>query len=119
MSTWCLTSRSGTHTSAVRRPRLDLLPSRAAAGAIEDIPEDERARRVGTAYCDSWFAGADPELIRLVLEEASHIPKEIDAPMLRAAEREFGSLRAREQVRRIVRQGFLERLSALSEQQPP
>ena len=42
-----------------------------AAGAIEDIPEDERARRVGAAYCDSWFAGADPELIRLVLEDVT------------------------------------------------
>ena len=92
---------------------------RAAVGATEDIPEEDRAFRVGAAYGESWFAEADPELIRLVVEQAPHIPKEIDAPMLRAAEAEFGSLRDREQVRRAVRHGFLERLAKLSEQAPP
>ena len=90
-----------------------------AVAAAENVSEEERARRVGTRYCESWFVEADPELIRLVVEQAPHLPKEIDAPMLRAAESEFGSLRAREQVRRAVRQGFLERLAKLSEQAPP
>ena len=94
-------------------------PPSEAPEAIEDMPHEERARRVGARYCESWFPEADPELIRLVLEDAPRIPKEIDAPMLRAAEREFGSLRDHEQVRRAVRHGFLECLAALSGQRPP
>ncbi|MYB42229.1 MAG: NYN domain-containing protein [Chloroflexi bacterium] len=93
--------------------------STTAAENAESVPEEESARRVGARHCESWVAQADSELVRLVVEQAPRIPKEVDAPMLRTAEREFGPLRDREQLRRIVRQGFLERLAALSEQQPP
>ena len=95
-------------------------PAPVTAEAVpENLPEEERARRAGARYCESWVAQADPELVRLVVEQAPRVPKEVDAPMLRTAERELGPLRDHEQLRRIVRQGFLDSLAALSEQDPP
>ncbi|MCY4614832.1 MAG: hypothetical protein OXC71_00330 [Chloroflexi bacterium] len=41
-----------------------------------------------------------------VTERLPGIPVEVDAPMLRAAEVDFGPLREREDLRRAVRQGF-------------
>ena len=95
-------------------------PAPGTAEAVpENLPEEERARRAGARYCESWVVEADPELVRLVVQQAPRVPKEVDAPMLRTAERELGPLRDREQLRRIVRQGFLDSLAALSERRSP
>ncbi len=90
----------------------------AATTTATDAPEEERARQVGVRYCESWIAEADPELVRLVIDGMPQIPKEIDAPMLRAAEREVGPLRDREDLRRVLRRGFVDALATLSAQQP-
>ena len=71
-----------------------------------DIEEEERARRFGTRYCELWLSEAYPDQVRMVTDRLPGIPVEVDAPMLRAAEAEFGPLREREDLRRAVRQGF-------------
>ena len=71
-----------------------------------DAPEEERARRFGTRYCELWLSEAYPDQVHQVTERLPGIPVEVDAPMLRAAEVEFGPLREREDLRRAVRQGF-------------
>ena len=71
-----------------------------------DAPEEERARNFGTRYCELWLSEAYPDQVDQVTERLPGIPVEVDAPMLRAAEAEFGPLREREDLRRAVRQGF-------------
>ena len=73
-----------------------------------DASEEERAYRFGVRYCEFWAAETDAEQVRHVSERLPTIPVDIDAPMLRAAETELGSLREREDLRRTVRQGFTE-----------
>ena len=102
---------------APRPPRPSVRPAATTTATVAD--EDERAREAGARYCESWFAEADPGVVRLVIEGMPRIPKQIDAPMLRAVEREIGPLRGRENLRRIVRRGFADTLAALSEPPPP
>ena len=75
--------------------------------------EEQRAYRFGVRYCEFWAAETDAHQVRLVSERLPTIPVDIDAPMLRAAETELGSLREREDLRRIVRQGFTEQFQAV------
>ena len=102
-----------------RAPR----PPRAVAqpfpeGEIAEGSEEDRAYDVGAWYCEAWLAEAELDQVRHVAARLPGIPVDIDAPMLRAAEGELGSLREREHLRRIVRQGFTERLAREARENP-
>ena len=72
--------------------------------------DDEDARSAGHTFCDLWLQSADPETAQLVLEAEPILPKDVDAPLLRSAEGAIGALSGREYLRRVVRNGFRERL---------
>ena len=74
--------------------------------------------RAGEACADRWAATVPANELRRVVAGFPVIPKDIDAPMLREAERELGSLRDREPLRRAVRDGFQRRLTELAADLP-
>lgn len=81
-----------------------------------DMPVADAARSVGARFCDEWVSKTDAELVGLVAARLPMVPKDIDAPMLRTAEAAFGLLRAHEELRREVRNGFVDRLRELAPQ---
>ena len=84
-----------------------LPPITPQAPVDHDLPEDERARQFGEIYCDQWLTEAYDDMVNRVVANLPVLPVEVDAPLLRAAEVEFGGLRDREPMRRSVRQGFM------------
>ena len=91
-------------------PRPQLAPS--DDDADPNATEDDRAYQFGMRYCDGWLNEAYPDQVDHVLNRLPSLPVEVDAPLLRAAEAKFGSLRDREMLRRLVRQGFTAQFSA-------
>ena len=92
------------HFSEARR---GLPPMTLRESVDHDLPEEERARRFGTLYCDQWLAEAYDDMVDRVAANLPVLPVEVDAPLLRAAEMELGELRDREPMRRSIRQGFM------------
>ena len=99
-------------TRSLRQTRAFSPPPSGELG--EDASEEERAYRFGVRYCEFWASETDAEQMRHVAERLPTIPVDIDAPMLRAAETELGSLREREDLRRTVRQGFTEQFQLVA-----
>lgn len=81
--------------------------------------EDEVASNVGRRFAEQWYPTVEPRTARLVASRFPSVPRDIDAIMLRTAEATLGSLKEREDLRRVVRNAFIDRLSRLLGEGPP
>lgn len=87
-----------------------------ALALTPNLPEatpEQTARAFGIASCENWLASADAETVELVRTKVPFLPKDIDAPLMRAAEQRFGSLKEQEPLRQLIRTAFVERLSGI------
>jgi NYN domain len=73
-------------------------------------PSQPDAVEIGYTLGSRWLDEADPLVIGDVLQALPFLPIDVDAPMLRGAERLVGSLRLRGDLRRAIRDGFVKRL---------
>ena len=75
---------------------------------------EESVSAIGKAYADSWADAARPDEVQQLVKSFPVIPKAIDAPLLREAERQLGSLREHEPLRRTIRGAFQQRLAEIA-----
>lgn len=78
------------------------------------VPTEESASAIGRTYADNWAAAAGPGEVQQLVKSFPVIPKAIDAPLLREGERQLGSLRDHEPIRRTIRGAFQQRLSEIA-----
>ncbi len=78
-------------------------------------PTTNSAADFGREFAASWASSAEPSHLKIVVQGLPVVPGDVDAAMLRAAERELGSLRERENERRAIRNGFVEHLRTIAE----
>ena len=105
----------------VRRPSIAAPRSAAVPPPLNVEMSGGRSseRTFGRQFAEQWATADVPEarLLRIVRGFPT-LPKDIDAPMLREAEEQFGSLREDEPRRRAIRGGFQERLRELADDPP-
>lgn len=76
-------------------------------GAAAPAEGEERSPdEVGVEFGRSWAEAATSDELHELLGQAPRIPPELDVQMLLAAEQELGTLREREDARRVLRRGF-------------
>ena len=78
------------------------------------VATEESASAIGSAYADNWAAAAGPDEVQQLVRSFPVIPKAIDAPLLREGERQLGSLRNHEPIRRTIRGAFQQRLAEIA-----
>ena len=75
-----------------------------------EVPADgslrRRAFRFGEMYGQQFCQGATEHQIAFIRSAHPVIPQRVDAPLMRAAERTFGSLREHDEARQEIRFGF-------------
>ena len=66
----------------------------------------KKAREIGQEFASKWLEEATPEQISQLRNQHPRIPSEVDAELLRRAERTVGTLQDREILKRNLREGF-------------
>lgn len=89
-------------------------PVPATAPQTAVVPTEESASAIGRTYADNWAAAAGPDEVQQLVKSFPVIPKAIDAPLLREGERQLGSLRNHEPIRRTIRGAFQQRLAEIA-----
>ncbi len=92
--------------AAVAHPAEPAVQTPVALEAGNQVPEGERARRVGLAFGQEWAQGAGRGEVEELLRQAPRIPTELDVPLILEAEKTLGSLRERQDLKRDLRAGF-------------
>ena len=74
--------------------------------AASEVPRGTIALQAGFEFGASWAEQATDDEVKVLLGQNPRIPVTLDAQLLREAERNLGSLREDQGIKKIVRKGF-------------